>query len=99
MLIFATLLSATGQPFISKALGLTLGKNIKKVKFVFWVHTLKPCLFACSNLLLSLLISTASGSDSKFPVLFLTYSGHFSLKIVNVKNTNPGWDIKKELMI
>lgn len=35
MLIFATLLSATGQPFISKALGLTLGKNIKKVKSVF----------------------------------------------------------------
>lgn len=35
MLIFPTLLSATGQPFISKALGLTLGKNIKKVKFVF----------------------------------------------------------------
>ena len=31
MLIFPTLLSATGQPFISKALGLTLGKNIKEV--------------------------------------------------------------------
>ena len=107
MLIFATLQSTTGWPFISKASGLTLlllllllllGKNKNKVNFFFLFHALKPFLFACSILLLPLLMSTASGSDSN-SLLFLTYSGHFFLKIVNMKSTNPCWHIRQQLMI
>ena len=80
MLIFATLQSTTDWPFISKGSGLTLGKNKNKVNFFLVPYS--------QTLLLPLLMSTASGSDSN-SLLFLTYSGHFFLKIVNRKSTNP----------
>jgi hypothetical protein len=53
MLIFAALLSDTGQPFISKAPGLALGKKRKRVGFVFHIYTSQIFICAQTSLAIS----------------------------------------------